>query len=358
MMDRRGLGSRLALPVAALLTLGACATAPSSMDYGIPDAGTRYVWPAPPEPPRYRLVGELSGAPNFSSYRQQPAFGTRLLRWVAGLAGPHRKPDLLEQPQGGYVGEDGRIYVADVSQHAVFVFEPDAGRLLVWRMAGKVAQFATPVAVTGGANGETLVVDADLKLVVRLDAKGVPLGTIGQGQFDRPVGIARDAARGRIFVADAHAHVVKIFKDSGELIGTLGSPGEGEGEFNTPTYLAYARDRLYVTDTMNARVQIFDAEGRFVRQFGRRGVFVGDLPRPKGVAVDTEGNIYVVESYYDHLLVFSDIGDLLLAIGGSGSGIGEFYLPAGVWTDHRNRVYVADAFNHRVIVFQFLGGGA
>ena len=79
------------------------------------------------------------------------------------------------------------------------------------------------------------------------------------------------------------------------------------------------------------------------------------MVRPKGVAVDDEGNIYVVESYNDHLLVYTEKGEFLLPIRGSESDIGQLYLPSGVWIDHNNRVYVADTFKRRVVVFQVLG---
>jgi DNA-binding beta-propeller fold protein YncE len=115
---------------------------------------------------------------------------------------------------------------------------------------------------------------------------------------------------------------------------------------------------LYVTDTMNSRIQVFSAEGEVLtRKFGARGLYLGNLVRPKGVAVDGEGNVYVIESYYDSLLVFSGRGEFLLPIGGTGKATGRFYLPSGVWVDTKNRVYVADMFNGRVVLFQFLGGG-
>ena len=111
-----------------------------------------------------------------------------------------------------------------------------------------------------------------------------------------------------------------------------------------------------MADTMNARVQVFDLAGKALLQVGQRGLYLGNLVRPKGVAVDAEGNIYVVESYHDHLLVYDKTGRFLMAIGGTGKANGEFYLPAGVWTDRDNRIFVADMFNGRVVVFQFLGG--
>ncbi len=89
---------------------------------------------------------------------------------------------------------------------------------------------------------------------------------------------------------------------------------------------------------------------------GKRGLYLGNLTRPKGVTVDADDNIYVVESYYDHLLVFDMQGEFLLPIGGTGNDVGQFFLPSGVWNDDRGRIYVADMYNGRVMILQFLGG--
>jgi hypothetical protein len=104
-------------------------------------------------------------------------------------------------------------------------------------------------------------------------------------------------------------------------------------------------------------VQVLDAETGAARlTIGEQGLSVGNLVRPKGVAVDGSGNIYVVESYYDHMLVYNKKGQYLMGIGGTGRGVGQFYLPSGIWTDAQDRIYVADQFNGRVMLFQFLGG--
>ncbi len=163
----------------------------------------------------------------------------------------------------------------------------------------------------------------------RLDPKGNLLGEFGHDILERPTGLARDAQRGRVYVADTRAHDIKVFDDDGKLLNVIGQRGEGDGEFNFPTYLTFVGDKLYVTDTMNSRIQIFDTDGNFIAKFGKLGLNVGNLVRPKGVAVDSFGNIYVIESLYDNLLVFDNKGRTLLALGGSGKGIGEFYLPSG-----------------------------
>jgi len=339
----------------AIVWLAGCASAPTELRYETVTEGPTPVWPAPPDTARFRYVGQLTGEENIHGAKEE-GFGRRVFGWLVGLVAGRHTPVVLQRPQSGFVDEAGRIYVTDVSRGAVYVFDEPAGALHLWEWADGTTRFKTPVGITAGPDGTILVADADLRRVYRLAPDGEPRGSFGGADLKRPTGLARDARRGRVFVADTHAHDIKVYDDNGKLLNTIGAPGIGDGQFNGPTYLSLADSQLYVTDTLNSRIQVFSEDGDFVRKFGRRGLFVGDLPRPKGVAVDREHNVYVVESYYDYLLVFNDKGEFLLPIGGTGSGIGEFYLPAGVWTDDGNRVYVADAFNGRVVIFQFLGG--
>ena len=279
-----------------------------------------------------------------------------MFRWLVGLGGGERQIE-LQRPLTGTVDEAGRIYVTDMGRAAVYVFDPVAGELSVWDKAVGLMNFSAPVGIAIGPEGDILVADAQLGLVARLNRKGETRGAIGKGLLKRPTGIAYDPQGRRIYVSDTTAHDIKIFDEQGNLLKTVGRRGEAPGEFNFPTHLAFAQGELYVTDTMNSRIQVLDAAGEAVKlRLGERGLYLGNLVRPKGVAVDADGNIYVVESYHDHLLVFDRGGQLLLALGGSGGEIGQFYLPAGVWVDRGNRVFVADMFNARVVVFQFLGG--
>jgi DNA-binding beta-propeller fold protein YncE len=147
-----------------------------------------------------------------------------------------------------------------------------------------------------------------------------------------------------------------VFEPGGKLLRTIGRPGTAAGEFNGPTHIQFNDGRLYVTDTLNARVQVMTAQGDVTAEIGRRGLYVGNLVRPKGVTNDMHGNVYVIESYYDHLLVFDADGNLLMPIGGTGNQVGQFFLPAGIWSDTGDRIFIADMFNGRVIVLRYLGG--
>ncbi len=349
--------------VAGVLVFAGCATeqmrAELVIDASDGTAGKTQLWPAPPEVPRYLYAGQLTGEANFRRPQQNSGGVAGFLRWIVGLVAGDAVPVVLQRPQNGVVDESGRIYVTDISRQAVFVFDRQVGELRVWEKADGLRGFVAPSGIALGNNGEVLVTDAELGLVVRLDRTGEPVGQFGKGLLKRPTGIARDPQRRLTYVADTYAHDVKVFDDEGRLVNLIGRRGEAPGEFNFPVYLAFARGELYVTDTMNSRIQVFSADGDVLqRQFGNRGLYVGNLVRPKGVAVDHEGNVYVVESYYDHLLVFDRLGRFLMAIGGTGTDTGKFFLPAGVWTDSRGRIFVADMFNGRVMVFQFLGGDA
>jgi len=262
---------------------------------------------------------------------------------------------VLQRPQSGTVDAEGRIYVTDIGRAAVFVFDKPAGRLDVWDTASGTTRFASPIGIALGTRDEILVADAELHSVFRLDKHGKPVGDFGHDILKRPTGLARDAQRGRVYVADTYAHDIKVFDDEGKLLKVIGQRGEGDGQFNFPTHLAFAANKLYVTDTLNSRIQVFDTDGTMIGKFGQLGMNVGDLVRPKGVAVDSAGDIYVVESLYDQLLVFDDKGRTLLGLGGHGKEVGEFYLPSGVWTDSQDQIYVADMYNGRITVLQFLG---
>ena len=349
-----------ALLAALALALAGCAatdTVRGRLHYGMDDApeGRALVWPAAPEVPRFLYAGTLTGQPNFEAEDAGRGAMERIGRWVAGLDDTGAVPLVLHRPAALAGDESGRLYVADVSRQAVFVFDEKAGELHLWQQADAWRRFESPAGVVPGP-GRVFVSDADLGAVFVLGRDGVPLATLGAGRLQRPTGLARDAASGRLYVADTQAHDVKVFDDAGALVATFGRRGVQGGEFNFPTHLAIAAGELYVTDTLNHRVQVLRlSDGGFVRQIGTRGLGLGQLVRPKGVSVDGDGNVYVIESYHDTLLVFSPRGEFLLPVGGTGRATGRFYLPSGVWVDARNRVHVADMFNGRVVLFQFLG---
>ena len=317
------------------------------------------IWPPPPDIPRYRYVGQLTGEDNLDAVEEGGA-GEAIVgffRALVGLDSESRRLKTLQSPKAGIVDKAGRVLVTDAGHQAIFVFDEKQGKLDIWREAHEDSNFISPVSLAIAKNGDVLVSDTKLKRIIRLDAKtGAPRGDFGFEDIERPTGLAVDPSSGRIFVADTNEHNIKVYDENEKLVQIIGQVGENPGEFNAPTDLAYINDKLYVSDTFNARVQVFDKDGKFVKIIGKRGRYIGNLVRPKGVTADSDGNVYIVESFHDYLLIYNKNARFLLPIGGTGAGVGEFYLPAGVWSDQRDRIYVADMFNGRVAIFQYLQG--
>ena len=340
--------------VAATLTATGCVKQqPKALVFSLENAQKSQAWPPPPDIPRFRYFGTLRGETDFKT-SSQPGRLTSFLRAIVGLGPVKDSLNVLARPQSGFATED-RIYITDMARKAVFVFDISAGDLQVWERVDRSKNFQAPIGVCALNNGSILVADAELGQVFVLDNAGNFKTSFGKTELIRPTGLACDPERSIAYVVDTGRHAVVAFDEQGRAVNKFGTRGDADGEFNGPTHIALADNKLIVSDTLNARVQQFTPEGEFVQSIGKRGLYVGNLVRPKGVSIDSDGNIYVVEGYFDQLIVFDSQGNLLIALGGSGAGQGEFFLPTGVWVDSRDRVFVADMFNGRVAVFQYLG---
>jgi sugar lactone lactonase YvrE len=77
--------------------------------------------------------------------------------------------------------------------------------------------------------------------------------------------------------------------------------------------------------------------------------------RPKGVAEDSEGDIYIVDGLLGMVQIFNREGQLLYYFGQKGTGLGQFELPAGLFIDRDDRIFVVDSFNRRIQEFHYFG---
>lgn len=177
------------------------------------------------------------------------------------------------EPEALCLDGDGRIFVADVSQRAVFVFEPNL------EPRGKLAlpPLERPVDLAWHA-GTLLVVDQLARCVRVFDLSGdAPreLESIGgpddaRGALLRPAGLER-LADGRLWVSDEGRHRIAEYGPDGKLTRTFGGPGLGRVEFHKPRGLAQdARGRVTVIDWGNHRGILLDAQGAYLDAFGAR----------------------------------------------------------------------------------------
>lgn len=292
----------------------------------------------------------------FSSEREVKVKRSLWNKVVDLVAGPPEYRRMV-RPYSIAVTSRGRIVVTDPGIPAVHLFDFEKQKYKQLE-GGKGEAFESPQGVAVDADDTIYVTDSARGRIFVFDGEGRFqrfIGSLkgGEGFFKRPTGIAVNSAARQLYVTDTLRHRVYRLGLDGSVLGYFGERGLEPGQFNFPTEIALRGSELLVVDAMNFRVQTFTPDGRFLRSFGALGDRTGYFFRPKGAALDSEGNIYVVDGLLETVQVFSPAGELLYFFGRSGVRAGEFQLPAGICIDARDRIYVADSLNQRVQVFQY-----
>lgn len=327
-----------------LLLLGCAAHDPPAFSF----AGTNLVWPASPDPPRIRYIGEIRGEASLGRKRDAAALLREAITGPAATAG-------FSTPMAVAV-EGMRVYVADPSHPqgpTVHALDLAAKTYAAIRDAGgRKLQWPLDVSVRDGV---LAIADAKrAEVILRRD--GQDDRVIGAGRLLRPVAVEWIAAD-ELGALDAVAHALLRFDAAGGVRQRVGGRGAAAGEMNFPAGLGVSRfgePMLGVADSMNFRVQMFDARGDVLAVFGRKGDAAGDFALPRDVAFDSLRHVYVLDSQFENVQVFDGTGRLLLAFGGEGGGPGRFSVPSGITIDAADRIWIADTYNRRVQVFQFI----
>ncbi|MBX3396816.1 MAG: 6-bladed beta-propeller [Phycisphaerae bacterium] len=308
------------------------------------------VWPAPPDAPRIRYIGMLSGEASLKARKT----GGEVFREL--LSGPIEKAVFVTPNAVAARGD--RVYVADGQAGSVYELDLAARTFKSIRGAGG-GPLAWPADVCL-ADDTLAVCDSGRSAVFLLDLDGRTRRVFGEGLLQRPSAVTYRRASGEWWVLDAALHAVIVFDRDGQVVRRFGTRGGGPGQFNFAAGLTMdARLGAVIADSMNFRVQFFDAEASEsaaepVRMFGRKGDSAGDFALPRDVAVDSDGHLYVLDSQFENVQIFEPDGRLLLAFGEEGDGPGQFSLPSGISIDSQDRIWVADTYNRRIQVFQYL----
>jgi len=288
--------------------------------------------------------------------KSKRSWWTKVVDFIAGPAEIHR----MERPYGVATDSQGRIIVTDPGAHAVHIFDFDKRKYR--RLEGGKEDFKSPIGVAVDDHDNIYVSDSELGKIFVFDARGKfrrYFGNVkGEGYFKRPTGLAIDSAAKRLYLTDTLKDAVYTLDLDGNILGSFGKRGDGDGEFNFPTEIAARGNELMVVDAMNFRVQIFDRNGAFRAKFGQFGGVTGYMFRSKGMAFDSEGDIYLADAYLDVVQVFDRTGNLLYFFGQPGNGAMEFELPTGVHIDRGDEVYVVDSLNQRVEIFRYTAARA
>jgi ABC-type Fe3+ transport system permease subunit/DNA-binding beta-propeller fold protein YncE len=277
---------------------------------------------------------------------------SRVFSHVEVLGERGRGPGQFNKPRSVAVDRADNLYVVDMTGR-VQKFAPDGTYLLAWQMPETDLGKAKGLGVD--AAGRVIVIEPHYARVNHFTPTGTLVRQWGErgtnaGQLSMPRAVAVNG-RGELWVCEYTAvdRVQRFSPDGARGLAGFGRWGGGPGEFNRPEGLAVdAADRLYVADSCNHRVQVFAPDGTFLRAYGRAGGGPGELSYPYDVRVDAQGLQFVCEFGNSRIQVFEAQDRPLEVIGGPGSAPGRFSNPWSLALDSRGNLYVADAGNHRV----------
>ena len=210
-------------------------------------------------------------------------------------------------------------------------------------------EFSMPMGIDVSSDGKIYVADDFSHNIVQIFSSD---GTsTSWSLFSKPRGVAVGASG--IYVADFGNDRIKKFDSNGNLLLQWGSYGFGNGQFNLPNDITIDGDgNVYVLETSSNRVQKFTAEGQFIWMIGFIGPYgangstaLGYFSHPRGIGVDSVGNLYVADTENHRIQKFNQSGQFLLSWGSQGSGVGQFITPTDVAVDENGYIYVTSETN-------------
>lgn len=178
--------------------------------------------------------------------------------------------------------------------------------------------------------------------IVKLDPDGNTVQSFGAGLILWPHGMEVDQ-EGNVWIADARGpnareleqypevrnlgHQVLKFSPSGELLMTIGTPGEAG---DLPTHLTEPNDVLvapdgsiFISESHNAqfldedgptavgRISKWSPDGRFIKSWGSWGYGPGEFRGPHALAMDSQGRLFVADRGNRRIQIFDQEGNHL-----------------------------------------------
>jgi len=247
---------------------------------------------------------------------------------LQGAVGPGR----LTQPLNISIEPDGTKYVTDPGRGQVVVFDRNDeyvkayGAPGAWRPVDAVA-LEDRLYVADVQNGLVKVFDKQSGTLLKaIGDKGDP-----SERLDRPTNLAFDRD-GYLYVTDFGRFQVVKFDRDGHFKQTFGRPGDNLGHFARPKGIGLDHDgRLYAVDASFNNVQIFNKEGRLLMFFGESGNQPGGLVLPAKVAIDYD-NLRYFQNYIQPnfqveylVLVTSQFGERRVSVLAYGKEQGQEY---------------------------------
>lgn len=296
----------------------------------------------------------------------------------------------MSGPVGVAVDSAGNLYISDSSNERI----RKVSNGVISTVAGNgtqasggddgpalSAQFSLPQSIALDPFGNLYIVDTSQR--IRRVSSGIITTVAGNGaygysgdnglatnaQLFNPRGVIADSA-GNLYIADEGNN--RIRKVSGGIItsvagnGTSGYSGDNGAATSAEPYEPFAVavdsfNNLYISDSGNSVVRKV-SNGVITTVAGGGSIGDGGPPAgallsvPKGVGVDSAGNLYIADQNANRVRKVSN--GVITTVAGSGTpgfagdnglaASAELYEPSGVAVDSAGSLYIADFENNRI----------
>jgi tripartite motif-containing protein 71 len=262
----------------------------------------------------------------------------------------------LNSPRGIAVDAQGRVYVADLGNDRVAVFNADGSPAFNFGKKGETApkskpgEFNEPSGVAVAPDGTVYVADAWNGRIQSFDSKGKFKAEFGGARYSfySPRNVATDS-QGNFYVADTGNSAVKVYNPGGKELKVLGGKGKGGGHFNEVFGVAVnAKGEIFVADPGNRRIHKFSAlpAGEFVAERKVPGWQQGGPFWPQ-LACDAAGNVYAVDSHNRKIWVYDSELNYKGSIGGPGNEL--LASPLGLAMGPQGDLYVGEVSGNQIL---------
>lgn len=230
--------------------------------------------------------------------------------YVSRFAGKGDFDENLEKPEGIAVDPQGNIFVADYTTGYIKKYDKEYNWLLTFAGYGSgpgqnfKSEFASihdgKLYVPEVGNHEVDVYDMDGKFLFSFDGSKSPAGKLNNPEA------AKANSQGDIYVSDLKNDRMMVFDKDGKFKFTWGATGSATGEFKAPAGVGIDKDdNVYVSEIGNDRMQVFDKNGNFITMWGSTGSGDGQFGNMHGVLVDkSTGWIYIADTANNRVQVY------------------------------------------------------
>ena len=253
----------------------------------------------------------------------------------AQLGEPVRVVEEMVSPLGIALNSEQQLVVAEWGGKKVTVFDREGKKVQTITSE----KFSQPVGVAVDKADNIYVSDNGNSSILKFSKEGKLMKTVGRkgtrlGEF-RDLSLIK-VINDKLYVCDRENYRLQILNTGLMYVDSFGCYGDGDGQFNRPNGIAQDRaGNLYVSDSYNNRVQVFDCKGQFLSTFRKKGDASKQLNIPCGISVSSDQFVYVCDNQNNCVSVFKTSGEFV-------TSFGQFTTPVGIAVDDDSFVYVSE----------------